>query len=69
MESLGYTVMYFLKGKLPWQGLKAFDKRDKLKRIEEKKINTSIEELCEGYPVEFNKYLTHCRNLRFDQRP
>jgi hypothetical protein len=29
MESIGYVVMYFLRGMLPWQGLKANNKRDK----------------------------------------
>ncbi len=51
MESIGYVAMYFLRGMLPWQGLKANNKRDKYERIKEKKLNTSIEVLCKGYPV------------------
>jgi hypothetical protein len=43
MESIGYVVMYFLRGMLPWQGLKANNKRDKYERIKEKKLTTSIE--------------------------
>ena len=69
MESIGYVIMYFLRGMLPWQGLKANNKRDKYERIKEKKLTTSIEVLCKGYPVEFVKYLSQCRNLRFDERP
>ena len=69
MESIGYVAMYFLRGMLPWQGLKANNKRDKYERIKEKKLTTSIEVLCKGYPVEFSKYLSQCRNLRFDERP
>ena len=69
MESIGYVAMYFLRGMLPWQGLKANNKRDKYERIKEKKLTTSIEVLCKGYPVEFVKYLTFCRNLRFDEAP
>ena len=42
MESIGYVVMYFLRGMLPWQGLKANNKRDKYERIKEKKLTTSI---------------------------
>ncbi len=61
--------MYFLRGMLPWQGLKANNKRDKYERIKEKKLTTSIEVLCKGYPAEFTKYLSTCRNLRFDERP
>ena len=56
MESIGYVAMYFLRGMLPWQGLKANNKKDKYERIKEKKLTTSIEVLCKGYPVEFVKY-------------
>ncbi len=49
MESLGYVFMYFLKGSLPWQGLKAATKRQKYERISEKKMSTPIEELCKSF--------------------
>jgi hypothetical protein len=42
--------MYFLKGQLPWQNLKATNKKDKYEKIMEKKISTSIESLCKGFP-------------------
>lgn len=42
--------MYFNRGSLPWQGLKAATKRQKYERISEKKIVTSFEDLCKGYP-------------------
>ena len=35
----------------------------------EKKLSTSIEVLCKGYPEEFVKYLTYSRNLKFDEKP
>lgn len=50
MESLGYVFMYFLRGSLPWQGLKAATKRQKYERISEKKMSTPIDELCKGFP-------------------
>ena len=50
MESLGYVIMYFLRGSLPWQGLKAATKRQKYERISEKKMETSVEVLCQCYP-------------------
>jgi len=42
--------MYFLRGTLPWQNLKAATKRQKYERISEKKMATPIEELCKGFP-------------------
>ncbi|KAJ2723257.1 serine/threonine protein kinase [Coemansia sp. Benny D115] len=69
LESLGYVLMYFLRGSLPWQGLKAATKKQKYDRIMEKKISTSTEELCRGFPTEFAVYLNYARALRFDDKP
>jgi len=33
MESLGYVLVYFLKSQLPWQGLRAANRRLKFKAI------------------------------------
>lgn len=69
LESLGYVLMYFLRGSLPWQGLKAGTKKQKYEKISEKKVSTSIETLCRGYPTEFASYFHYCRSLRFDDKP
>jgi casein kinase 1 epsilon len=61
--------MYFLRGSLPWQGLKAVTKEEKYDKIREKKLLTSIEKLCESYPVEFASYFHYCRSLTFEQDP
>jgi serine/threonine protein kinase len=53
MESLGFVLMYFLRGSLPWQGLKANTKKQKYQRILERKQATHPENLCAGYPTEF----------------
>lgn len=59
MESLGYVLMYFLRGSLPWQGLKAVTKKMKYEKISEKKISTPIEVLCRGHPSEFITYFQY----------
>ncbi|KAF5812135.1 putative protein kinase CK1-CK1 family [Helianthus annuus] len=69
LESLGYVLMYFLRGSLPWQGLKAGNKKQKYEKISEKKVSTSIEALCRGYPTEFASYFHYCRSLRFEDKP
>ncbi|XP_010924972.1 casein kinase 1-like protein 2 [Elaeis guineensis] len=69
LESLGYVLMYFLRGSLPWQGLKAGTKKQKYEKISERKVATSIEALCRGYPSEFASYFHYCRSLRFDDKP
>ncbi|XP_022562723.1 casein kinase 1-like protein 6 isoform X2 [Brassica napus] len=69
LESLGYVLMYFLRGSLPWQGLKAGTKKQKYDRISEKKVSTPIEVLCKSYPQEFVSYFQYCRSLRFEDKP
>lgn len=69
LESLGYLMVYFLKGSLPWQGLKAVNKEDKYAKILAKKRTTTIEALCRGLPPEFALYFNYVRSLQFDERP
>ena len=67
LESIGYVLIFFLKGCLPWQGLKAGV--DKYQRIMEKKLQIPTEILCFGLPDEIIFYLNYCKSLRFEDRP
>jgi len=69
LESLGYVLMYFNRGSLPWSGLKAATKKQKYEKIMEKKISTPIDVLCRGYPQEFSTFLNYTRGLRFEDKP
>ncbi|KZF25632.1 putative casein kinase [Xylona heveae TC161] len=69
LEALGHVFMYFLRGGLPWQGLKAATNKQKYEKIGEKKQSTPIKDLCDGFPEEFNKYLSYVRNLGFEDTP
>ena len=69
MESLGYVLMYFLRGNLPWQGLKVCKGEDRYKKIYEIKKNTPADELCAGFPRQFCEYVRYTRNLSFEQEP
>lgn len=57
LEALGHVFMYFLRGSLPWQGLKAATNKQKYEKIGEKKQTTPIKELCEGFPGMFFEIL------------
>ena len=69
LESLGYVLMYFLIGKLPWQKLIAKTKDERNKKILEKKIEISSAKLCEGYPIQFEKFLDYVKNLEYTEKP
>jgi casein kinase 1 len=69
LESLGHVFMYFLRGGLPWQGLRAATNKQKYEKIGEKKQNTAISELCEGFPEEFAIYMNYVRKLGFEENP
>ena len=69
LEAVGYVLVYFLRGELPWQGLKAKNMKDKYEKIMEKKISTPIEVLCQGFPIEIQHFIQYTRDLRFDYKP
>jgi len=69
LESIGYVLVYFLKGGLPWEGLKARTAAISYQLILHKKQSISIPDLCQGCPDEFAKYLTYCRSLKFEAKP
>jgi casein kinase 1 len=35
----------------------------------EKKLETSSDALCKGFPIEMSQYLTYCKNLKFEDKP
>lgn len=67
LESIGYVLVFFLKGSLPWQGLKVGN--DKYQRIMDKKLQIPTEILCYGLPDEIVHYLNYVKSLRFEDRP
>ena len=69
LESICYILLYFLRGSLPWQGIKINNKEDRYKKICERKKSIPIKELCSGFPNEFEALLTYVKNLEFTQVP
>lgn len=74
LESLGYILVYFLKGNLPWMNM-VFPKDQMLASesknalIMKKKQDTTLEELCQGLPVEFLEYFKYVKALKFNETP
>ncbi|KAK2768858.1 Casein kinase I isoform delta [Arachnomyces sp. PD_36] len=69
MESLGYMIVYFARGSLPWQGTGITDRTARTKKILSMKESITPEELCEGLPEEFARFFTHLRSVDFDEKP
>ena len=69
LESIAYIIMYFLKGNLPWQGLKINRKEDRYKKICEIKKEYTSEKLCRGYPKELEMFLDYIKHLEFTEVP
>ena len=69
LESTGYVLMYFLRGNLPWQGLKLKTKDNRYQKILDKKKATTSEELCKNFPVEFKQYVDYTKNLAYAENP
>jgi len=69
--SILYVIIYLLKGRLPWCGLKveAGDKRTKAEIVYEVKNRTTIPELCKGLPTIFERMLTYAYKIAFDEKP
>ena len=70
LESLFYIIIYFIKGKLPWEGIKSKTKTEKYKKIfEVKKQSIENNELCGDLICEFNIILKYIINLEFTEKP
>ncbi|XP_073056246.1 casein kinase 1-like protein HD16 [Primulina eburnea] len=66
LESLAYTLIFLLRGRLPWQG---FQGENKGFLVCKKKMATSPEALCCFCPQPFKLFVDHVVNLKFDEEP
>ncbi|KAF8491566.1 kinase-like domain-containing protein [Russula emetica] len=66
LESLAYTIIYSALGELPWTSNSAGNDEEVVLR---KKTSITVEELCEGLPAPFCKFVTYVRSLGFDKKP
>ena len=69
LESLSYLILYFLRGSLPWQGLKITSKIKRFKKITKMKKEAKLESLCENFPPEILLFCKYTRKLGFTENP
>lgn len=62
-------LLYFARGKLPWQGLRATTDKERNELIRQMKTNLPVTELCAGLPDEFATYINYTRSLGFNDKP
>ena len=67
LEAVGYVIMYFIRGNLPWQGIKLKSNEDRYKKILDKKKEVSTEELCAECPKVFYEYVKYTKKLGFNE--
>ena len=53
LEALGHMFLYFLRGSLPWQGLKAETLKERYQKIGDTKRATPIDVLCADQAGEY----------------
>ena len=63
IESLGYMLIYFLKGSLPWH-----NSRDR-NFIKNLKLSISLDSLCDGVPLGIKDFVRYSFNLNFSDKP
>ncbi|OMO54004.1 hypothetical protein CCACVL1_28143 [Corchorus capsularis] len=66
LESLAYTLVFLLRGRLPWQG---YQGENKGFLVCKKKMSTSPESLCCFCPLPFKQFVEYVVNLKFDEEP
>lgn len=69
LEGLAYVLIYFIRGKLPWQDIAAKEKQDRYEAIKNLKLTTPIEEICRDTPPELCEFLRYSRSLHFEETP
>lgn len=67
--SLGYTLLYLLRGRLPWQNVDERNPDREVQAIGREKKKYSFESLCDGIGESLKKYFQHVSELPFSHRP
>ena len=69
IESIGYMIIFFMKKKLPWQGIKGNSYKECYHKLYLMKKHMDLELLCRGLPGEIVEYMKYAKSLAFEQEP
>ena len=69
IESIGYMIIFFMKKKLPWQGIRGNSYKECYHKLFLMKKHMDLEILCRGLPKEVLEYMKYAKNLKFEQEP
>ena len=69
IESIGYMIIFLMKKKLPWQGIKGHSYKECYHKLYLMKKYINLEELCSGLPSEIIDYMNNAKSLKFEQEP
>ena len=69
LESIGYMLIFFMRGKLPWQGVMGNKKIERYLKIYKMKKNVAPEDLCKSLPNQMTEYMKYVKSLEFQQDP
>ena len=69
LESLGYMLIYLMKGNLPWQKIKVDNKKESYLKVAQIKKYYTPEKLCRDLPKEMAEYMRYVKNLKFEEEP
>jgi serine/threonine protein kinase len=62
IESLGYILIYLIKGYLPWENYTKSNKK-------QAKISATLDDLCQNLPINIRTFMSYCWNLGFTAKP
>ncbi len=69
LESIGYMIIYLIRGSLPWMGIKVGNKKENYIKLSQIKKKIRPEKLCENLPVELIDYMKYVKELQFEENP
>ncbi|CAD8142709.1 unnamed protein product [Paramecium octaurelia] len=69
LESLGYMLIFLLKGSLPWQNVSHKNEEEKVKIVGLMKMRISSQELCQDLPIEFMRFIDLVKKMSYREKP